>query len=138
MVTTTMEFKILDVFTPSEKQKSAGIHGTVNFEIVNDGATLVRLSGATLRQSKDGNFFLSEPSFSIGQGSDQKWLKHYQIYPGTGDESNQAQRSSRDSLTEEVVRILQQGGTRRQNNGGSAPQQSSPAPTASAPNDPWA
>jgi len=138
MTATTMEYKIIDVIPPSEKQENAGIHGTVNLEIVSDGVVLTRMSGVSVRKSKKGDRFLSEPSYPVGEGEQRKWYKHFHLFPGPGGEEGQQQRDSRDALTAEVIRVLDNGGTRRKRNGDEN-NSSQPAPARQpAANDPWA
>ena len=104
--------KILDVRTPSQKQKQSGIEGTVNLGIVDtDGTVIVRLSGITMRRSKAGALFLSEPSYSVGTGAETKWWKHFNLYPITSDSDGDSQKSKKSTLTDEIVSILESGGT---------------------------
>jgi hypothetical protein len=126
-----MEIKILDVLTPSDKQKNSGILGTINLGIVNDGVMITKLHGLTVRKSKSGNYFLSEPSYPVGEGDNKNWYKHFTLYPGPAGPEGQSQRDSKDALTKEVIRILENGGTKRKEATGAV---ASTAPKAA---DPW-
>jgi hypothetical protein len=110
-----MQIKISHVYTPSEKQNSAGILGTVNLAIHDEGNNpVVYLNGLTVRRSKSGDRFLSAPSYSIGEGEAKKWRTHFSLFPFTkASEDNSAQKNRMDSLTKEVLRVLDAGGTSR-------------------------
>jgi hypothetical protein len=104
-----MNIKITGVFSPSQKQTAAGIHGSVNLELVStEGVTVTRLNGITVRQSKSGNKFLSPPAFRItGKDGEDRWLQHYNLFPlGDNDEVNASQKDSLKKLTEEILRML--------------------------------
>lgn len=132
-----MQIKILDVLTPTEKQKNSGIYGTVNLGIEHDGVMIARLSGITVRKSGQGSMFLSEPSYSVGDGENKKWYKHYNLYPGPRGDEGASQREAKDKVTTEVLRILENGGTKRANSGGTQSQNTASTPSSSAPVDPW-
>ena len=126
-----MEIKILDVFTPSEKQKASGIEGTVNLGLEHDNVLIIRANGITIRKAKSGNMFLSEPSYSVGDGDDKKWWKHFMLYPGPRGEEGETQRNAKDALTSEVLRVLESGGTKRKESPVTTTSNAAPA------RDPW-
>ena len=138
-----MQIKILDVLTPSDKQKAAGIHGTVNLGIENDGVLVTRLSGITIRKSGQGSMFMSEPSYAVGEGDNKKWYKHYNLYPGPRGDEGASQRQAKDKLTTEVLRVLESGGTKRRETGTTSNTSTantgapSTASSATAASDPW-
>ena len=100
--------KIVDVITPSDNQKKAGILGTVNLAIVDDkGVTLANLFGLKVVENKTtGDRFLSEPSQKVGD----KYYSHFALLPGKADEP---QRKLREEITANVLRVLDNGGTTR-------------------------
>ncbi len=114
-----MNVKILEVIPPSEKQTQSNIHGTVNLMIEADNGTpVVRLSGITVRKDKSGNSFLSMPSYKVGTDKDAKYYNHFQLFPLINDneEASSSQKDRLNALTQEVVRIVANGGTKRTNN----------------------
>lgn len=132
-----MKINIVGVNAPTEKQRSVGIHGSVNLELAGtDGSVIARLNGITVRQSKSGNKFMSPPAFKItGKDGADKWLQHFNLFPLSGDEgTNAVQKENLNKLTQEVLRMLDG------NNNGQQ-QASSPAPvaqnTASSDAEPW-
>lgn len=132
-----MSIKILDVIPPSQKQQDSGIMGTVNLAIEDSGVTIVRLNGITVRKSGAGNMFLSEPSYSVGEGTDKKWWKHFMCYPGPKGEEGASQRELKDSLTAEVIRLLEAGGKRSNQQAETTTAPSTATATTAAPSDPW-
>lgn len=129
-----MDIKVTDVMMPSEAQKNSNIHGSVSIEILaDDGSTVVRLSGISVRKTKDGTRFLAMPSFPVGKGDQAKYLNHYSIFPGKGDDSDlsKKQRARMDKLTADVMRILDAGGTKRKE---TAPK---PAAATGTKKEPW-
>lgn len=124
------QIKITGVYTPSEAQKAARIMGTASFCIVDDdGNDMVYLNGVKILEKKDGSArFLSMPSYKVGDN----WRSHFRIFPsGPKSESRDAQRGRMDSITEEVLRILDSGGT---------PSKSTSQPAATTASDsptPW-
>jgi len=129
-----MKINILDVITPSDRQKQSGILGTVNLEMTNDnGQPIAKLNGLTIRANKQtGERFLSEPSYKVEkQGQAATYYKHFQLYPWKRDDGDtviNAQKASNDKLTAEVVRLLDAGGTKG----------NKPAAAKTAPSEPWA
>jgi hypothetical protein len=109
-----MKIKISQVFTPSDLQKAKGIMGTANLAIVDgDDNPIVYLNGMTVRRTKDGKQrFLSMPSYSIQKGGETQYRNHFSMFPSSKEsESRDAQRARMDSLTNDVLRILDNGGT---------------------------
>lgn len=134
-----MKINILDVIPPSEKQLKAGMLGTVNLAIAADsGELLARLNGFTVRANKsDGSKFLSEPSFKVGEGDTAKYLKHFSLFPLSGDAAiDRVQKEKMSALTQEVLRILDTGGTRRERKDSSAPTQARSEPVVNT-KSPW-
>lgn len=133
----TTNINILDVIPPSEKQAGAGIHGTVNLEITGpDGTPVCKLNGIAVRKTKDGSSrFLGEPSYPVTRDGDTKYYRHFQMFPRRKDDEdfNNAQRAANDALTEEVLRLLDGGGTKQRAQGATA----APAGNAPATKDPW-
>ena len=133
-----MNIKITDVFTPSDRQLSAGIHGTVNLEIVGDnGHTVARLNGISVRKnSKDGSRFLAEPSYKVEKDGQTNYWNHFKVYPGRKDDQayNESQRNESDALTAEILRVLDAGGTKRDNKGAMP---TVAATTTSVDSEPW-
>lgn len=133
-----MNIKICDVFAPSDKQLNVGIHGTVNLEIIGDnGNAIVRLNGIAVRKNgKDGSRFLAEPSYKVTKDGVDKYWSHFKVYPGKKDDQsyNESQRNESDALINEILRVLDNGGT-KQDNGNSAPQ--AVASTTSKDNEIW-
>ena len=135
-----MSIKILDVIPPSQKQQDSGIMGTVNLMISEGDVDIVRLNGITVRKSGAGNMFLSEPSYSVGEGGDKKWWKHFMAYPGPKGDEGASQRELKDSLTAEVIRILDSGGRRDNQQAATVTATSTPSTattTTAVPSDPW-
>lgn len=137
-----MKINIKDVFTPSDKQKSVGIHGTVNLEVVADnGHVIIAANGISVRKNgNDGSRFLAEPSYKVQkEGEEAKYWSHFRLYPGKKDDQpyNESQRAESDTLTTEILRMLDAGGTKQA--------QTSPSTTSAAPatasstpsNNPW-
>lgn len=128
-----MKLNISGVFTPSQKQKSVGIHGSASVEIVSDeGAVVARLSGITVRESKTGNKFLSMPSFKVSGKEGDKWLKHFNLFPlGEDADYNNSQKEGMAKFTNEVLRLLDE-----KSSGNNEPDQ--PAKTTSTSQaEPW-
>lgn len=127
-----MKINIAGVHSPSEKQRNVGIHGSVNLELVSpDGTVIARLNGITVRESKAGNKFMSPPAFKItGKDGNDKWLQHYNLFPlGSDDATNVIQRESLNQLTQEVLRMLEGGGSNHNSESSASP---APAPRAAA------
>ena len=114
-----MNVHITDVFTPSEAQLKNNIHGNINLEMISaDGTVTARLSGITLRKTKtDGSFFLSMPSYEVKKGEEKKYWNHFTVFPlKVGDENKEYNNKQKDRmrlLTEEIVRLVKNGGTKR-------------------------
>jgi len=128
-----MNIKITDATCPSEKQIKSNIHGTVNIMVLSDDNTpVVRLSGITLRKDKNGNSFLSMPSYKVGEGEEAKYYNHFSLFPlDKNDQSlSDSQKQRLEALTSEVVRILANGGTRVNKVGKTAENGSTPARAA--------
>ena len=132
-----MKINISGVFPPTQKQKSAGIHGAASVEIVSDESYVIaRLSGITVRESKTGNKFLSMPSFKVAgkDGGDDRWLKHFNIFPlGEDADYNNSQKESMSKLANEVLRLLDEKMSGNSNN--KSEQVSAGAPQKDA--EPW-
>jgi hypothetical protein len=127
-----MDIKIIDVIAPSEKQKENNILGTVNLEIVTpNGNTIAKLMGLTVRKNQKGERFLASPSYKVSGKDGDKWYNHFSIFPPKGEDQtyNDSQRKLQQQVTDEVLRSLDNGGTKRNN---TAPQGSKPAATSSA------
>ena len=133
-----MNINICDVFPPSDRQLSAGIHGTVNLEVIGDnGHAIVRLNGISIRKnSKDGSRFFAEPSYKVEKDGTTKYWSHFKVYPGKKDDQsyNESQRAQSDALITEVLRVLDDGGTRA-DKGTTAPK--TVASTTSKDSEPW-
>lgn len=131
-----MNIEIVEVMNPSEKQKAAGILGSVNLAITDDnGVQVVYLRGIGIRSTKDGKSrFLSPPSYQFEKDGEKRYVPHFKIFPfGDNEELNKTQRGRMNTLTDDVLRALDKGHTRP-----SATQ--SPAPQATAPAgapEPW-
>lgn len=136
-----INIKVVDVFTPSDKQQSVGIHGTVNLEIVGDnGHTIIKANGISIRKnSKDGSRFLAEPSYKVTKDGADKYWSHFKMYPGKKDDQsyNESQRAESDKLNAEILRILDAGGTRANESKPSNTATTAPAATSTASNNPW-
>lgn len=142
-----MNIQIVDVIPPSEAQVKSNILGTVNLMIVGeDNMPIARLNGLTVRRNKQEKRFLAAPSYPVGEGEKKQWYNHYTMFPTkTDDDSfNNKQRATMDTLTEEVLRVLDSGGTRKQKPSGGGGGQAKPqavAPTSSSAGsktkDPW-
>lgn len=132
-----MDIKIADVIAPSPAQVKKNIFGTINIEIcADDGTTVVRLNGITVKKSKDGTRFLAMPSFKIGQEDNEKWLHHYTLFPNKNDDSplTQKQRARMDKLTIDAMRLLDSGGTKRTDN---TAKPTAAASTTTKKQEPW-
>jgi len=136
-----MNVNIVDVFAPSEAQVKKNILGNANLEVVSaDGILVVRLSGLTLRKTKNGDYFLSPPSYDYLKNGEKMYRKHYDLFPfKMGEENkefnnNQKQRSK--AITDEIVRLVNNGGTKRtgSSSGPTTQATSSTKPKAS---EPW-
>ena len=105
-----MKVNISGVFTPSPKQKAAGIYGAASVEVISDeGFVIARLSGVTVRESKTGNKFLSMPSFKVSGKDGDRWLKHYNLFPlGEDADYNNSQKESMAKFTNEILRLLEE------------------------------
>jgi hypothetical protein len=135
-----MEIKIIDVMTPSQAQAKNNILGSVTLEITADDNTpIVRLTGITVKKSKDGNRFLSMPSFKVGQADKERWLNHYSIFPGKADDSelSQKQRKRMDKLTQDVLRVLDSGGTKQRTETYPKQNNSTASASSSKKTEPW-
>ena len=136
-----MQINISDVFTPSDKQQSVGIHGTINLEVIGDnGHSIVKLNGISIRKnSKDGSRFLAEPSYKVTKNGQDNYWSHFKMYPGKKDDQpyNESQRSQSDALTTEILRILDDGGTRVNENKPSNTATTAPAAASTTSNNPW-
>jgi len=134
-----MEVKIAEVYTPSDAQLKSNIHGSVNLEILgDDGTPYARLSGLTIRKSKEGAFFLAPPSYKVEKaGQDVKYYNHFALFPvKTGDEFkafNEKQKDRMKALTDDVMRLIAKGGTKRNTQ---TPAPSIP-PRAQSKAEPW-
>lgn len=126
--------KINGVYTPSDKQKEKGIGGTVNLSIVDDNdRVLTQLNGIMIRQSKEGNRFLAAPGYSIAddpQTGQKRYRNHFKLFPlSDNEQDNATQKERMASLTAEVTKILDAGGTPKSSDNTTAP--SKPATTTS-------
>lgn len=137
------DIQIVDVIAPSENQIKSNILGTVNLMIVGqDSLPIARLNGLTVRKNKEGKRFLAAPSYPVGEGDKKQWYNHFTLFPTkTDDDSfNNKQRATMDVLTEEVLRILDTGGTRKRGPSSGKPQATAAAPApsvATSKKDPW-
>jgi hypothetical protein len=135
-----MKINISQVFTPSPNQTAKGILGTANLAILDDeGNPVAYLNGMTVRRTKDGkNRFLSMPSYAIKKEGETQYRNHFALFPsGKEDSSRQAQRARMDSLTNDVLRILDNGGTHKKDFG-NAPTAANPTPPPVPPAaEPW-
>ena len=137
-----INIKVTDVFTPSDKQQSVGIHGTVNLEVVGDnGHTIIKANGISIRKNgNDGSRFLAEPSYKVSKDGQDKYWSHFKMYPGKKDDHpyNEAQRAESDKLNAEVLRILDAGGSRQNQDKPTTTATAAPAAATSTPNNnPW-
>jgi hypothetical protein len=107
-----MQLKIKEVFTPSDNQIKAGIYGTVCIEILDSTNNLpvITVYNILVRKNKNGEMFLSMPATKNGE-------KYYNIVDlfklGEDEKGNETQKSLRSNLTQEVLRILNSGGTKK-------------------------
>lgn len=125
-----MKIEIVEVINPTDKQKAAGILGSVNLAITDDnGAQVVYLRGIGIRSTKDGKQrFLSPPSYSFDKDGEKRYVPHFKIFPfGENEEFNKTQRDRMNTLTDDVLRALDKGHTRP-----SAAPATSPTPQAAA------
>lgn len=134
-----ININILDVIPPSQAQTSKNILGTVNVQIcAADGVPIARLNGLSVRKNnKDGTRFLAMPSYPVGKEGDTKYYPHFNLFPTKqGDEAfTKAQHDRMNAFTTEVLRVLDNGGTRKPASSGA---QSAPAATtAPAKKEPW-
>lgn len=135
------KFKIHSVTPPSNEQVKVGILGTVEIHIVDakDERVFIRLPQIMVRQAKaSGDRFLSTPSKKVGE----KYYNYFDIFPlrrgknpndNTHAEYNEGQKGNMSKLTQEVLRILDNGGTTRP--AGPKVERVSTTPTSSAPSD---
>lgn len=129
-----MDIKIVDVIAPSDKQKANNILGTVNLEIVTpNGNTIAKLMGLTVRKNQKGERFLASPSYKVEGKDGDKWYNHFSIFPPKGEDQtyNDSQRKLQQQLTDEVLRVLDNGGMKRDKTSSSS--KPAAAATSSAP-----
>jgi len=118
------KISIHSVTTPSDAQKNSGILGTVQLDIIdpNDNRVFFSLPGIMVRKSKKGDRFLSPPSKKVGDGKEARYFNYFNVFPlkRTSRESdpsitqyNEEQKANMSKLTQEVLRILDNGGTRQ-------------------------
>lgn len=139
-----MNIKIVEVIGPSDKQKAAGILGSVNLAITDDNdVQVVYLRGIGIRSTKDGKSrFLSPPSYKMTRDGQDKYVPHFKIFPFGEDETlNKTQRDRMNQLTDDVLRALDKGHTRSagDNPTASTPAAPQPAPQAApaGATEPW-
>ena len=138
-----MNVNIVNVFAPSEAQKKSNIFGNVNIEIVaNDGTLIVRLSGITLRKTKSQDYFLSMPSYDYTKDGEKQYRKHFDLFPlKSGDENksfNDEQKKRAKALTDEVIRLANNGGTQKPSNNPSKAASVKPVSAPASKPEPWA
>lgn len=121
-----MKIKIDKVVPPSDKQLKRNMLGTVNISLISDtGQQIVTLYGMTLKKSKTGAFFLSEPSYKAGD----KWFSHYRLLPMQDDAKN--------SLTAEVIKLLKEAGFNPETTEPNPTGQQTPTPANTSAGEPW-
>lgn len=124
----------------SEKQKAAGIFGTIDFTVSDDeGNDIVRMNGTMLRKKGDGSFFLAAPSYKAtgvtkDDGSPQ-YFNHYQYFPFQKENEaiNSKQRDRMNQLCNQAIEAIK----REEGSNGQGTPQASPAPATTPSSSPW-